>query len=263
MSSSTVRISDLNQYLRCPRLVYFEGLEAMPVKQDAGRMLLKSLMLSPLLGTEGAIAEETECADETGAAAGAKGDPDLAARMKSILSALEEELPLVYDLPAGEVEDACRALEGEIEDLARGLAVHLDQLFPCQAEVDLYSDRLGLSGRLDRLAPGTIPSIIRTGAAPPEGIWKRDRMALAGYALLLGEKEGLHVNRGLVEYPRSGLVRDVQIFGVDRARVLRLRDRIRLIKNGRLPDRPEGAPCEGCPARQKCESRHSLLSKFF
>ncbi|HPT20277.1 MAG TPA: Dna2/Cas4 domain-containing protein [Methanothrix sp.] len=252
----TVRISDISQYLRCPRLVYFEGLESLPSRQDAGRILLKSLMLSPLLGTEGA--------EDTAAAAGdAKASPGLADRLKSILSTLEEELPLVYDLPAGVVEDACRELDGAIEDMARGLALHLDQLFPCRAEVDLYSDRLGLSGRLDRLAPGMVPSIIRTGKAPPEGIWKKDRLALAGYALLLGEKEGLHVNRGLVEYPRSGLVRDVQIFGVDRARVLRLRDQIRLIKDGRLPDRPEGAPCEGCPARQKCESRHSLLSKFF
>jgi len=243
-SFSPIRISDIGLYLRCPRLVYFDSLETMPQKQDALRILLKSLMLSPLL------------------AAGADAS-DLVSRLQSILSALEEEMPLVYDLPAEEVQAARQQLEGEMEAIARGLSSNLDRLVPCQAEVDLYSGKLGLSGRLDRLAPGTTPSIIRTGQAPPNGIWKRDRIMLAGYALLLGEREKLQINRGQVEYPRSGQVRCVQIFGVDKARVLRLRDRIRLIKEGRLPDRPDGAPCEGCPARQKCESRHSLLSRFF
>jgi CRISPR-associated exonuclease Cas4 len=247
----TVRISDISQYLRCPRLVYFDRLERLPQNQDASRILLKSLMLSPLLQDD--CPADGETSDGCG----------LADRLKLILSALREELPLVYHLPAGDVEAACRELEGEIDAIACGLCSNLDLLTPCQAEVDLYSERLGLSGRLDRLAPGSTPSIIRTGRAPPDGIWKRDRILLAGYALLLGEREGLHIDRGLVEYPRSGLVRSVQIFGVDRARVLRLRDRIRLIKEGRLPDRPEDAPCEGCPAREKCESRHSLLSKFF
>jgi CRISPR-associated exonuclease Cas4 len=86
---------------------------------------------------------------------------------------------------------------------------------------------------------------------------------LAGYALLLGEKQRTHINQGLVEYPRQALVRAVQIHSVDRARVLRLRDRIRQIKEGQLPDRPEDAPCHACWAAEICETRHSLLSKFF
>jgi CRISPR-associated exonuclease Cas4 len=188
---------------------------------------------------------------------------DLEGQLKESLARLEEELPLVYEIEPDEMEPACRELEGEIASIAKGLAGHVDLLLPCQAEVDLFSDKLGLSGRLDRLAPGSTPSIIRTGKAPQDGIWKRDRLMLAGYALLLGEKNRTHINQGLVEYPRQGVVRAAEIRSVDRARVLRIRDRIRLIKDGQLPDRPDDAPCQACEAKEICETRHSLASRFF
>jgi CRISPR-associated exonuclease Cas4 len=234
-----VRISEIGLYLRCPRLIYFENRGRMPKKIDARQILLRSLMLS--------FSQKS----------------DLEAHLKEILARLEEELPLVYEIDPEEIRLACRELEGEIASIAQGLAGHLDLLLPCQAEVDMHSDRLGLSGRLDRLAPGSTPSLIRTGIAPQNGIWKRDRLMLAGYALLLGDKCNSHINQGLVEYPRQAQVRAVQIHSVDRARVLRIRDRIRQIKEGQLPDRPEDAPCQACEAREICETRHSLASRFF
>jgi CRISPR-associated exonuclease Cas4 len=234
-----VRIYEIGLYLRCPRLIYFENLRNTPRKIDAKHVLLRSLMLS------------------------FSQKEDLEGQLREILARLQEELPLVYEIKPDEVESACRELEGEISGIARGLAGQLDLLLPCQAEVDLFSDKLGLSGRLDRLAAGGTPSLIRTGKAPEDGIWKRDRLMLAGYALLLGEKHRTHINQGMVEYPRQGQVRAAEIHGVDRARVLRIRDRIRQIKDGQLPDRPEDAPCPACEAREICETRHSLASKFF
>jgi len=234
-----VRIYEIGLYLRCPRLVYFENLGRKPKKIDTKQILLRSLMLS--------LSQKSDLEDQ----------------LKEILARLEEELPLVYEIEPDEMGPACRELEGEIASIALGLAGNLDLLLPCQAEVDLFSEKLGLSGRLDRLAPGSIPSLIRTGKAPEDGIWKRDRLMLAGYALLLGEKQKTHINQGLVEYPRQALVRAVQIHSVDRARVLRIRDRIRQIKEGQLPDRPEDAPCRDCEARGTCETRHSLASRFF
>jgi len=239
LMSSLVRISEIGLYLRCPRLIFFDNLRNTPHKIDARQILLRSLMLS------------------------FSQKEDLEGQLRESLARLEVELPLVYEIDQDEVEPACRELETEIAGIARGLAGHLDLLLPCQAEVDLYSDKLGLSGRLDRLAPGGTPCLIRTGQAPQDGIWKRDRLMLAGYALLLGEKQRTHINQGLVEYPHLGLVRAAEIHGVDRARVLRLRDRIRQIKDGRLPDRPEDAPCQACWAAEICETRHSLASRFF
>ncbi len=193
----------------------------------------------------------------------ASPEADLEGHLRMSLARLVQELPLVYEIEPEEVHSACLSLEGRIAEIAHGLRPSLDLLFPGDLEVDLRSEKLGLTGRLDRLAPGLIPSIIRTGQAPQDGVWKRDRLMLAGYSLLLGEKYGKRINRGMVEYPRYGAVRQVEIHAVDRSRVLRLRDRVAQIREGRLPDRPESAPCDGCEERQRCETRVSLASKFF
>ncbi len=193
------------------------------------------------------------------------GDPEpLEARLRAALSRLELELPMVYEIDPAMLSLACREMEDQISQLARSLANNIDLLLPSEVEVDLRSDRLGLSGRLDRLVTkGRIPSIIRTGSAPEDGVWKRDRLMLAGYALLLADKYGEKVSKGFVEYPRSAVVREVEIHSVDRSRVLRIRDRIRQINEGQLPDRPEDARCETCEVKERCETRHSLASKFF
>ena len=234
-----VRISDIGLYLGCPRLVYFDNLGRAMRKNDAERILLRSLMLS--------LSQES----------------DLESQLKEALARLEEELPLVYDIEPEELGLACRELAGKIELIAQGLSPYIDRIVPCEAEVDLRSEKLGLSGRLDRLAPGFTPSLIRTGQAPMDGVWKKDRLMLAGYGMLLGEKHNLRINQGFVEYPRSGLVRQVQIHSVDRARVLRIRDRVRQIKDGQLPDRPENAHCDRCPELERCEMKQTLASKFF
>ncbi|MDD1762243.1 MAG: Dna2/Cas4 domain-containing protein [Methanothrix sp.] len=234
-----VRISEIGLYLRCPRLVYFESLGGMPAKNDARKILLRSLMLS--------ISQKD----------------DLEGHLRKIASRLEEELPVIYEIDQEDVSSACRELEEEIAGIAQNLAGNLDLLLPYEAEVDLHSEKLGLSGRLDRLAVDGVPSIIRTGNAPTQGVWKRDRIILAGYAMLLSEIKSEHINCGLVEYPRQGLVRSVEIHSVDRARMLRIRDRIRMIKEGQLPDRLESAPCKSCSATERCQTRQSLASKFF
>ena len=92
---------------------------------------------------------------------------------------------------------------------------------------------------------------------------EKDRMALAVYSLILGDTLGVRVEKGLVEYHSSGSIREVQIRSVDRGRVLRIRDRVRLIKAGQLPERPEDAPCQGCSVKDRCETHYSLASRFF
>ncbi len=240
---SQIKVSDINLYLRCPRLIYFDALGNLPRKIGTEQLLLRSLMLS---------------------LSGSGNLESLEAQLGTALSRLEQELPLVYEIEPKKLGPACRGMEGQIPQLARGLANYINLLLPSEVEVDLRSDKLGLSGRLDRLVTkGRIPSIIRAGSAPEDGVWKRDRLILAGYALLLGEKFGEKVGKGFVEYPRSASVREVEIHGVDKSRVLRIRDRIRQIKDGQLPDRPEDARCEMCEVKERCETRYSLASKFF
>ena len=244
--SPPVRISEIGLYLRCPRLVYFQNLGSIAVPEDAARMLLRALMFSLSFPPSSQFSVS-----------------DLQGLLEENLALLKQELPVIYEIDSALVESACRDLEPEIEGISQELAGSLNLLLPCEVEIDLRSEKLGLSGRLDRLVHGSVPCIIRTGRAPEAGVWKKDRIILSGYSLLLGEKEKRHIPFGLVEYARQGLIRRVEIHGTDRARVLRIRDRIRLIKQGRLPDRPDDAPCKGCQAEEICRTRHSLASKFF
>jgi CRISPR-associated exonuclease Cas4 len=235
-----VRISDIGLYLGCPRLVYFDAIGTLKRKTDPKQLLLRGLMLEI---SDGLCLED---------------------KLRDGLVKLEEELPLVHDIDPDKLRSACVEVEAMISEMARSLSNFIGLIIPSEAEVDLRSDRLGLTGRLDRLViEGHVPSIIRTGMAPEKGVWKRDRLMLAGYALLLGEKYNARIERGLVEYPREGTVREVQIHGIDRRRVLRICDRVRQIKDGQLPDRPEDAMCDVCEARERCETRVSLASKFF
>lgn len=170
----TVRISDISLYLRCPRLVYFDSLGKLPRFSSAKQILMRSLALSLLQ------------------------KDDLEGQLREALGRLEVELPLIYDLEPGELQAALNEADEEIGSMVNGLKGWMDQLIPFEAEVELYSEKLGLSGRLDRLAQGDTPSIIRTGRPPENGIWKRDRLMLAGYSLLLGEKENIKVDWGQV-----------------------------------------------------------------
>jgi CRISPR-associated exonuclease Cas4 len=243
-SQMNVRVSDVSLYLRCPRLVYFDSLGTLKRSARAADLLLREIMLRLEEGWSDSLQEH------------------LAAEQKR----LEVELSLIYpDLQSDDVAAAYRDIEVLIPAISRGIGPVMARLFPCAIEVDLRSTRLGLSGRLDRLVDDVCPSIIRTGNAPENGVWNGDRLALAGYSILLKERDGVSGNYdlGQVEYPRRGQVREVFIHGVDRARFLRIRERIHAIKDGRLPDVPKDAPCVSCLMVESCQSRRSLASRFF
>ena len=241
-----VRISDLALYLRCPRWIYFESMGhlAWPESKNLFNLILKDLVLS-LSDFEGG---------------------NLETWLIEKLDRAEVELPIVYGaIDPEELRAASEEIKKIIPEMARKLEHKIGLISPSEAEVELRSDRLGLSGRLDRLVLGesTLPSMIRTGLPPETGVWQSDRLSLAGYALLLEDERGERIEKGLVEYPRAGEIREVNIRVVDRRRVLRIRDRIRQIRDGKLPDRPKSAPCEGCPFEEKCETRRSIASRFF
>jgi len=255
---SPVRISDISLYLRCPRLVYFQamGRSVWPKAESPKNLLLREMALS---------LSEFE----------PDGVIDLENWLREALDRAEAELPVIcgkglnqHDLRAG-AEEIGEALP----EIASKLSPKLSLLIPSEVEVDLRSDRLGLSGRLDRIVSRagdggptstiSIPSIIKTDRPPDNGVWRSDRLRLAGYAILLEDELKKRIDLGIVEYPWSGEVREVEIRSSDRRRVLRIRDRVKLINDGKLPDRSKDAPCNRCPVFDSCETRSTLASKFF
>ncbi len=149
---------------------------------------------------------------------------------------------------------------------ALGVDRLLDIFTSMDVESILYSEKLSISGSPDRLLmlDGCLtPSVIRTGKAPLSGVWKNDRLRLTALSILLEDKHDSAVMKGVVEYARYGIVREVPIRRADRRKVLTLAGRVRKIRDGRLPDRPDDAPCDYCGHVEHCQVTQTLASRFF
>ncbi|HIH37100.1 MAG TPA: Dna2/Cas4 domain-containing protein [Methanocellales archaeon] len=126
---------------------------------------------------------------------------------------------------------------------------------------------LGMVGRPDKLIlidGEVIPSIIKTGDMPRrQSIWGYDRLQLTAYAVLVEEEFEVSVKQGFVEYVRFGELRDVKIKLWDRKRVLLMLTKVKKVMDGTLPDKSKRALCNHCGFVDMCNTRKSLLSKFF
>ena len=108
-----------------------------------------------------------------------------------------------------------------------------------------------------------VPSIIKTGNMPENGVWNRDRLQLTAYSILVEEKYNSIVEKGFVEYARWGIVRPVVIKRHERRKVLQVMDKIKKIQDGFMPERPKDAPCEYCGFDGICDVKSTLASRFF
>ncbi len=66
-----------------------------------------------------------------------------------------------------------------------------------------------------------------------------------------------------VEYVRFGELRDAKIKRWDKKRVLLILTRVKKIMDGMFPGKLKRAPCDHCGFVDMCNTRKSLLSKFF
>jgi CRISPR-associated exonuclease Cas4 len=135
-----------------------------------------------------------------------------------------------------------------------------------QEEPVLQSEKSGLTGRPDKLIEinnSHIPSIIKTGNIPENGVWRSDRLQLTAYAMLVEEIYNTTVEHGFVEYARWGKVRKVLIKRYERRNVLQIRNKIRKIHEGFMPERPNDAPCSHCGFKEMCDVKSTLASRFF
>ena len=265
--ADTVLVSDLVTYLRCPRLVYFASLEngREQVERD-----VDVRYVSRLLSKELALTYHR--------AAAVSADEDVPEALRIELDRIVNELPVVYraelaGVDCSMIRDAAEGIDtgaigARIADVIRktGRDELLARITPCAVEYTIYSDALGIAGapdKLVRVGDRVLPYMIRTGDKPENGVWKPDRLQITAYAMLVEERFGQVVEYGFVEYARFFEIREVVIRSRDRRRVLELRNRIRMIKGGRMPDRAQGSPCEFCAFEEDCVAKRSLASKFW
>jgi len=286
MKQGRILASEIAAYLRCPRLVYFRSQSGADEQKIVDTKYLTRLILKELALTH----HRTVARDGAGDACGVDdtdnaGDADevdevndVIERLRTELKRIVDELLVLYRAELSGVDrpmvvDAADSIDidmigSQIAEYVRiiGKDTLLTKITPCAVEHTLYSDALGIAGAPDKLVRidgGVLPYLIRTGEKPDQGTWKPDRLQITACAMLVEETFGQAVKYGIVEYARFFELREVNIRSRDRRRVLELRNRIRRIKEGRMPDRPLDAPCEFCTFEDDCVAQRSLASKFF
>jgi CRISPR-associated exonuclease Cas4 len=248
-----IRVSDIMTYLKCPRMYYFmnRGYELI---KEATVEYIQHLLLKEMALIYGS----------------ALNDGNTLSALNHELDRLADELNIIYrqelaDASDDALGDAVSGVRSWLAGISANLSSeHYSRI--CDLEPALRSEKFGLAGSPDKLitiGDELAPSIIKTGAIPDNGVWKSDRVQLTAYAILVEEIYRTVVTRGFVEYARWGKVREVTIKRHERRKVLQLRDRVRKIEEGFMPEKPTDAPCEYCGFKGICDVKSTLASRFF
>ncbi len=277
-----VKVSDLTQYLICPRLVYFraKGHEQTGIAKGKGRGIIESILLKELAFNLHIIYGERK-----GEGKGKGEEPESEeASAKIIIEDIVDGVEKIYkeelkgvekDLFEAVKEDFIRSQSMNMENdkwlrkirNENGL-LELEEAHGYEREHTMVSEKLCMSGSVDKLIrteEEVIPCIIKTGRCPEYNVWKSDRMQLAAYAMLIEEEDESEttVKKGFVEYIRTAEFRETQIRRRDRALALHILKRVKRIKGGVFPDKGVNAPCDKCVFEEMCETKKTLLSTLF
>jgi CRISPR-associated exonuclease Cas4 len=193
--------------------------------------------------------------------------------LKTELKRISNEIRVIYphelkyvadETLAKSVDDISPLLDAISSNLSTNIEFYLGEFV--QDDPILRSTKFELTGNPDRIVKineSFIPSIIKTGRMPENGVWHGDRIQLTAYSILVEEKYDSIIEKGFVEYARWGIVRPVVIKRNERRKVLQIRERIKKIQDGFMPERPEDAPCQYCGFTGICDVKSTIASKFF
>ncbi|MCZ7393097.1 MAG: Dna2/Cas4 domain-containing protein [Candidatus Methanoperedens sp.] len=250
-----IRVSDITVYLKCPRICYFVN-RGHNLVNDITPAYVERIVLKELALTYG---EAFLAADKLSFL----GDE---------LDRISGEIRIIYrnelsGIDDGTLADSVSNVRSCLGNICSNLSTNGDfYTNDAQVEPRLHCEKFGLSGSPDKLIKingELIPSIIKTGSIPQNGIWSSDRLALTAYAVLVEEQYNSSVEKGFVEYARWGKVREAVIKRHERRKVLQIRDRIKKIHDGFMPEKPKDAPCEYCGFTGICDVKSTLASRFF
>ncbi len=263
-SQIKVKVSDLTQYLICPRLVYFSarGHEQQGIAK--GKERIESILLKELAFNLHTI----------------RGMKDDEEDVKRVIEGIVDGVEWIYKEELKGVEknffeavktDFIRSQSMNVDEWLRKIRnenglLKLEKTHGYEREHTMVSGKLGMSGSVDKLIRAgeeVIPCMIKTGKCPEYSVWKSDRIQLAAYAMLIEEEFGTTVKRGFVEYIRTAEFRESQIRRRDKALALQILKRVKRIKGGVFPEKGENAPCDNCVFEEMCETKKTLLSKLF
>lgn len=258
-----IHVSSLNEYSFCPRSLYIShvlGLEPEPSRKRSlgliGHAIRKELSLrqSKLLrNIQNSDDIKILLLDELNSIL--KDVPHI---YKEMLQDIETEdlIPIVHNEIVAEIKTISEKLEIMMKEV--GIYNALKIITPWRVEYSIESNKLGFSGRIDKVMKDEhyIPIEIKTGEAP-EGVWEGNRLQTCAYAMLLEEKFRLKrvIPFGYVEYTRVQERRPVMTTEQLRRRVINARDEIIGILEGKIPDicpHGSGRKCDSCGYKERC-----------
>ncbi|WP_048122397.1 CRISPR-associated protein Cas4 [Methanosarcina vacuolata] len=267
-SNQEINVSDLLLYINCPRRVYFvnRGFELFSevTASRLERIILKELSLNyPEIVKECSLNAD-----------------NLYEELEISLAKVCTDLPLLFPRELACVtkeifEDGEARARAKLPEIAANLRGALEEfgkepmlaaLTPVKTEPFLSSERLNLKGVPSKLVcfeGAQVPSILKPGSCPQQGVWASDRIHAAAFVMLLEAENGKEVPFAFVEYVSFGLLRRVAVRSTDRREVLKICREVEKIKAGVMPERKEEKFCKECNFSEHCVSESSLMSKFF
>jgi CRISPR-associated exonuclease Cas4 len=263
-----INVSDLLLYIKCPRKVYFvdRGFDLIP---DINASRIERMLLKELSLTYPEIMKMSSLNADT-----------LSKELEASLIQRCSDLPMLFPAEIAGVgreifDEAEARARARIPEIATNLLRAVEEygkepvlaaLTPVKTEPFLSSEKLNLKGIPSKLVcfeGEEIPSIIKPGSCPEQGVWASDRLHATALVLLLEAENGKEVPFAFVEYASFGLVRKVIIRSSDRREILQICRRVEKIKEGFMPEKKEEKFCKECSFLEHCTSSPSLLSKFF
>ncbi|PHP45354.1 hypothetical protein B6V01_004415 [Methanosarcinales archaeon ex4572_44] len=260
MDQNHLRVSQLATYNSCPRKIYFEQTLPKPTQPGKETLILKEL--SHLLPST--IKKTDEISEN-----------DITRAFHEVCKELAHIYPGTFaQIPKEELVGLVKQLDTKA--IADGLSTHIKEdrrgflasITPHASEPLLYSEKHRLAGvpnKIVKIEDEFVPSVLKTGRPPENGVWKTERLLLTGYALLVEEHYNTIVKTGIAEYLRHGTIRKIRIRARERREVLQTLHKIKKIhQNQIIPEKPPHAPCERCEHKEQCEiTPETLSSKFF
>lgn len=258
-----VNVSNLREYLFCPRSVYLSvvlGTEPDTSEEDLKSRLLHAVRKELSL-RQSRVVSKAKCSDWLERMFLDELENilnDVPYIYRELLSGnpVEKYLPQVGNHVLIEIRIMADNLGLLVDDL--GLDETLSRITPLKTDYTIRSDELGLSGRIDKVMSEEFvyPVDIRTGKAGA-GVWKGDMVSVCAYSILL--EEDLHLEKpvsyGFVEYVKIQEKRPVMNTEKLRREVLRIRDSFLTTCEGDIPDvlpMWEFRKCRSCRFREAC-----------
>lgn len=251
-----IKVSDITTYIKCPRMCYFM-YRGHDLINDISSAYLERIILKELALTYDSAARSN----------------DILPFLKTELERISNEIKVIYPKELKNTNDETMVrsiieilplLDNISSNLSLNRDFYLGEII--HDDLILCSTKFGITGSPDRMVKineNFYPSIIKTGKIPDNGVWHADRIQLTAYSILVEEKYNSIVENGSIEYARQGIVRPVVIKRHERRKVLQIRERIKKIHEGFMPERPGDAPCNICGYTGICDVKSTLASKFF